>query len=65
MGSDDLLKLETWVDASNAVHENMRGHTGGYISCEVGIIHGKESKHKLNTKNAIDSEVVAVSEYLT
>ena len=24
MGADDILKLETWVDASYAVHENMR-----------------------------------------
>ena len=27
MGSNNLLKLETWVDASHAVHEDMRGHT--------------------------------------
>ena len=44
MGSGGLLKLETWVDASHAVHEEMRGHTLGCMSCVVGIIHGKASK---------------------
>ena len=34
------------------------------MSCGVGIIHGKASKHKLNTKSTTESEVVAVSEYV-
>ena len=42
MGSDNFLKLETWADASHAVYEDMRGHTGGCMSYGVGIIHGKE-----------------------
>ena len=64
MGSDDLLKLKTWVDASHAVHEDMRGHTGVCMSFGVGIIHGKASKQKLNTKSTTESEVVSVSEYV-
>ena len=32
--------------------------------CGVVIIQGKASKQKLNTKSTIDSEVVAVSEYM-
>ena len=63
MGSVNLLKLETWVDVSHAVHEGMRGHTGSFMSCGVGSIHGKASKQKLNTEITIESEVVAVSEY--
>ena len=64
MGSNNLLKLETWVDASHAVNEDMRGHIGGCISYGVGIVHGKTSKNKLNTKITTESEVVAVSEYV-
>ena len=41
MGYGNLLKLETWVDESRAVHEDMRGHTGGYMSFGVGITQGK------------------------
>ena len=51
MGSDTLLKIETWVDASHAVHEYMRGHTRGCTYHGVGIIHDNASKKKLNTKS--------------
>ena len=33
--------------------------------CGVVIIHGKASRNKLNTKITTESEVVAVSEYVT
>ena len=65
MGSNNLLKLETWVDSQHAVDEDMGGHTGGCMYCGVVIIHGKASRNKLNTKITTESEVVAVSEYVT
>ena len=55
MESEDLIKLETCVDASRAVHEDTRGNTGGCIYCWIGIIHGKASKQKLNNKSTTDS----------
>jgi hypothetical protein len=64
MGADDILKLETWIDASYATHENMRGHTGGAMSFGWGVVHEKASKQKLNTKSSTKSEVVGVSEYV-
>ena len=64
MGSVVLLKLETWIYASQEVHEDVRGHKGGYMSYVVGIIHGKASKQKLNKKSTTKTEVVAVSEYI-
>jgi hypothetical protein len=64
MGADDILKLETWIDASYAIHENMRGHTGGAMSFGWGVVHEKASKEKLNTKSSTESEVVGVSEYV-
>ena len=51
IGSDDLFNLETWVDSFHTVHDEMRRHTGGCMSYGVGIIHGKASKHQLNTKS--------------
>ena len=36
MGADDILKLETWIDASYATHANMRGHTRGGGQCLLG-----------------------------
>ena len=53
-----------WVDASYAVHPNMRSHTGGALSFGTGILHGKSSKQKLNTKSSTEAELVAVSDYI-
>ena len=64
IGADSLRDLHVWVDASHAVHENMRGHTGGTMSMGVGTVHNKSSKQKLNTRSTTESEVVGVSEYL-
>jgi hypothetical protein len=64
IGADDLSSLFTWVDASYAVHHDMKGHTGGAMSFGTGIIHGKASKQKLNTKSSTETEVVGASDYL-
>ena len=41
-----LTDLYTWIDAAYAVHNNIRGHTGGAISMGYGIMHGKSSKKR-------------------
>ena len=52
------------MDAAYAVHGNMRLQTGGAMSFGVGLVHGRSSKQKLNTKSSTKAEVVGVSEYL-
>ena len=64
IGADSMRDLHVWVDASHAVHENMRGHTGGIMSMGLGTLHCKSSKQKLNTRSTTESELVGVSEYL-
>ena len=64
IGADSLRDLHVWVDASHAIHENMRGHTGGTMSMGIGTLHNKSSKQKLNTRSTTESELVGVSEYL-
>lgn len=65
MGVDDILKLETWIDALHAVHENMQGVTGGCMSLGWGVVHARAYKQKLNTKSSTcESKVVGVSEYV-
>ena len=64
IGADSLEEMYVWVDAAHAVHSNMRGHTGGVISMGTGILHGKSSGQKLNTRSSTESELVGVSEYL-
>ena len=36
IGIDDITKLHTYIDASYAVHNNMRSHTGGLMTLGVG-----------------------------
>ena len=64
MGCNDEGIIETWIDASYAVHEDMRGQTGGTISLGHGIISDKSTKQKLNAKSSTETEVIGLSEYL-
>ena len=52
------------MDASYAVHPDMRSHTGGVISFGRGGLICKSSKQKLNTKSSTEAEVVGASDYL-
>ena len=55
-GPDDMCKMQTWVDASYAVHEDMKSHTGGVVSFGRGAAMSKSSKQTLNTKSSTQAE---------
>jgi hypothetical protein len=48
------------VNASFAVHPNMRGHTGGGLSMGRGFPIVSSTKQKLNTRSSTESELVRV-----
>lgn len=56
IGTENLDVLYAWVDASYAIHTDMKGHTGGVISIGHGIVHQRSSKQKLNTKSSKETE---------
>ena len=64
LGADDLSKLTTWTNASYAVHQDMKSHTGGTLSLGRGAVMSKSSKQKLNTKSSTEAELVGASDYL-
>ena len=64
LGADDITVMQTWVDASYAVHSDMKSHTGGTVSFGRGSIMSKSSKQKLNTKSSTEAELVGTSDYL-
>jgi hypothetical protein len=64
LGADDIRKMKTWVDASYAVHQDMKSHTGGVISFGRGAALSKCSKQKLNVKSSTEAELVGASDYL-
>jgi hypothetical protein len=64
IGADDLLNMVVMIDSAHAVHDDMRGHTGGITSFGTGIIDQKSSKQKMNTRSSTETEHVGTSEYL-
>jgi hypothetical protein len=64
LGADDLTCLQSWVDSSDAVHSDMKSHTGGVTSFGTGGLLGKSTKQKLNTKSSTEAELVDASNYL-
>ena len=64
LGADSLSSLRTWVDASYAVHPDMKSHTGGVMSLGIGGLICKSTNQKLNTKSSTEAELVGASDYL-
>ena len=64
MSAEDLNTIRAWADASYAVHDNIRGHTGVVMWFGVGVTHHKSCKQKLNAKSSTETEVIGASDYL-
>jgi hypothetical protein len=58
----DDLTIEWWVDASFAVHPDMRSHTGITMSLGKGSPISSSQKQKINTKSSTESELVGVDD---
>ena len=54
--------IQAYVDASYAVHEDFKSHTGMSISLGGGATHAKSSVQKLNVKSSTEAELVALSD---
>ena len=67
---DDCLTLEMdhsgtieWhVDASFAVHSDMRSHAGATLFMGKGAIESALSKQKMNARSSTDAKIVAVDD---
>ena len=64
LGAESLNRVQSWVDASYAVHPDMKSQTGGVTSFGIGGFMGKSTKQKLNTKSSTEAELVGASDYL-
>ena len=63
--SEDIFDMCVYIDASFAVHENMRSHSGAILSLGNGVVVYCESfKQKLNAKSSTEAELIAVSDVL-
>ena len=65
LSCDSTVGILCWIDASHAVHSNMRSQVGVVVSLRVsggGPIMCESSKLRLNTKSSHESELVALSD---
>jgi hypothetical protein len=64
LSADELNLIKWWIDASFAVHETMRSHTGGTLSLGKGCVTSLSTKQKLNTKSSTEAELVATDDVM-
>ena len=64
LGANASGTLEWYVDASFAVHQNMRGHTGGRLSMGRGFPIICSTKQKLNTRSSMESKLIGVDDMM-
>ena len=64
LGKDDSDSIQWWIDASFAVHPDMRGHTGATMSMGQGLVFSGSWKQKLVTRSSTESEVAGVYDVL-
>jgi hypothetical protein len=64
LAANDTGKVRWWVDASFAVHVDMKSHTGGTLSLGKGSIYSTSSKQKLVTRSSTEAEVVGVHDVM-
>ena len=62
LGADDLEFIQCWIDASFAVHYNMKSHTGGVVSLGRGLVMSLSAKQKLNRNSTTESELVGCAD---
>ena len=63
--ADHLQCVKWYVDASFAVHNDFRSHTGGMMTIGSGAIATVSRKQKLNTRSSTEAELVGADDCAT
>ena len=61
---DKSDKMRWHVDASFAIHNDMKSHTGATMTMRQGAAFSQSSKEKLNTKSSTEAELVGEDDVL-
>ena len=59
--SNDDRTVRWWIDASYAVHEDMKGHTG---ATRIGVLYSGSWKQKLVAQSSTESELIGMHDVL-
>ena len=58
--ADDILSVIKWyVDASFAVHPDMKSHTGGAMTLGKGVVYGSSTRQKSILKAQLRPSLLA------
>ena len=60
--ADESGRVRWWVDASFAVHPDMKSHTGAVLSLGRGAACAMSTRQKINTKSSTEAELVGVDD---
>ena len=60
--ADNLSNIKWWIDASFAVHKDMKSHTGAVTSLGKGAIYAMSNKQQINTQSSTEAELVGVND---
>ena len=64
LGKDTSESIRWWIDASFAIHPDMRRHTGATMSMGKGLVFSGSWKQKLVMRSSTESKVVGVYDVL-
>ena len=62
--ANDDGTIRWWIDASYAIHADMKGHTGATLSLGRGAIYSGSWKQKLVARSSTESELIGVHDVL-
>lgn len=62
--AEEVTVPKWWVDASFAVHQDCRSHSGGVLSLGKGAVYSSCLKQRLNGKSSTKAELIAVDDFI-
>jgi hypothetical protein len=63
--ADDVLTIKWYVDASFAVHNDFKSHTGATLTLGEGVISSISTKQKINTRSSTEAELVGIDDVIS
>jgi hypothetical protein len=60
--ADDRIDIKWWINASFAIHPDMKSHTDGTLSLGKGSVYNLWRKQRLNTKSSTEAELMGVDD---
>ena len=62
----DSMNVIKWsLDASFAVHPDMKSHTGATMTMGKGTVQSMSTKQKVNTRSSTEAELVSVNDIIS